>query len=79
MTPMEEIVCKLGYWYEIGGVYVCCTDATIAGVRMRVSTTEPRAKVRRRRNPVPTAPPLLQLPPVTSLSGETRLPGEMTN
>ena len=76
--PPEEIICVLGRWYEIAGVFVRCTEDTMNGVRVQVSTTEPRAKVRRRKIALPTPPPLLQLPPVISLSHEIQQPGEMT-
>jgi hypothetical protein len=48
MMPAEQIICVLGRWYEIAGVFVCCTDHTTHGVRVKVSIEEPRAKVRRR-------------------------------
>jgi hypothetical protein len=76
-VPAEQIICVLGRWYEIAGVFVCCTDHTQNGVTVKVSTDEPRAKVRRRKL-APSPPPLLQLPSVTSLSHEIQQPGEMT-
>lgn len=59
---MEEIICKLGTWYEIAGVFVCCTDQSINGVRVKVSATEPRAKVKRRKALASAPPTSLQLP-----------------
>jgi hypothetical protein len=48
-VPAEQIICVLGRWYEIAGVFVCCTDHTQNGVTVKVSAVEPNAKVRRRK------------------------------